>query len=243
MAASLTGTREPAAPSKWLHEALSDVERKVSTITANLEGGHDDFANGKSDDIVSARKDEIIRLLDEMIRSYTSLAQDHDHLMTEFDHFRNLSDEKQGSNDSNPYPDAGSDLSPVSGIEDLELDDFDVSLPCKPIDESSSFLGLTSSQGEIEEEGWRWDNMTAQMTELLEESAKQQEELARRNEEKREIIRVLRTEVSGLKAENKALQGCLIGPRVGSEEIRRRVNRKLSLKELVWNKLFRREAA
>ncbi|KAI4339490.1 hypothetical protein MLD38_024431 [Melastoma candidum] len=242
MAASLTGAREPAVSSKWLNDVLFDFERKVSAITVKLEGGGDKDDERKYE-IVRARKDEVIGLLDEMMRSYTWLAQDHDHLMTELVCLRNLSDEKQGSNDSDPDPDTGSDSSPVSGVEDLEPDNLYISLPCKPIDKTGSFQGRESSKGEIEEEGWRWDDMTVQMAELLGECKRQQEELARRNEEKREIIRVLQIEVKLLKAENKVLQDCLVCPRVGLEEVRRRGNRMSSLKELVWNKLFRRVTA
>lgn len=55
----------------------------------------------------------------------------------------------------------------------------------------------------------RWTELNSQVTMLMEENLHHQEELTRRNNEKREAIKELQQQIQSLKSENRALQSAL----------------------------------
>ncbi|KAF8020887.1 hypothetical protein BT93_G1332 [Corymbia citriodora subsp. variegata] len=85
--------------------------------------------------------------------------------------------------------------------------------------------------------GWemKWNDLKLQVTKLMEENLQRQAELVKRNEEKRVIIRGLRSDLNGLKAENKALQDSLICSKAVKKGYQFQITR---LKSLVLSRIF-----
>lgn len=85
--------------------------------------------------------------------------------------------------------------------------------------------------------GWEmnWNELKEQVTKLTEENLQKQAELVKRNEENRGIIRGLRSQLNGLKAENKALQDCLVRSKAVPKGIQFQMTR---LKGLVLSRIF-----
>ncbi|XP_030539544.2 uncharacterized protein LOC115747497 [Rhodamnia argentea] len=87
--------------------------------------------------------------------------------------------------------------------------------------------------------GMKWNKLKLQVTKLMEENLQKQAELVKRNEEKRGIIRGLRSRLNGLKAENKALQDCLVCSKANPKGNQFQMTR---LKGLVLSRIFGRSS-
>ncbi|XP_018715244.2 uncharacterized protein LOC104455567 [Eucalyptus grandis] len=87
--------------------------------------------------------------------------------------------------------------------------------------------------------GWemKWNELKLQVTKLMEENLQKQAELVKRNEEKRGIIRGLKSHLNGLMAENKALQDSLVCSKVVKKGNQFQM---MGLKGLVLSRIFGR---
>ncbi|OMO85511.1 KIP1-like protein [Corchorus capsularis] len=79
------------------------------------------------------------------------------------------------------------------------------------------------------------ENIQFQFTKLMEENLRQQAELLRRNEEKRETIKELRLQLEYLKSENRTLQKCLGCSKMGVKRSHSQTSRS---KGLIFGKFF-----
>lgn len=80
-----------------------------------------------------------------------------------------------------------------------------------------------------------WNELNSKVTVLMEENLQHQEELTRRNNEKREAIKELHQQIKFLKSENRALQSSLRFPKERSKPYRSPISR---LAETISNKLL-----
>lgn len=83
----------------------------------------------------------------------------------------------------------------------------------------------------------RWNELNSQVTMLMEENLQHQEEITRRNNEKREAIKELQQQIQCLKSENRALHSSLRFTKEKFKPYRSPISR---LADTISNKLWRR---
>ncbi|OMO99356.1 hypothetical protein COLO4_13346 [Corchorus olitorius] len=234
--------------SQWLHihTTLSDLEGKMKAVMTLMEQDNNLNSACQKADISFNRKSEVVRMLGEVNRSYSSLVEKYDQLMSKsqsFPHYgsssilSNSRDIQQTINQGrvvessdDPITEA-SDSRPESVVDDPDFEHYSSSFEYlnkfKP--KAAEFRKCSSERENIQFQ------LKFQFTKLMEENLRQQAELLRRNDEKRETIKELRLQLEHLKSENRTLQKCLSCSKMGVKRSHSQTSRS---KGLIFGKFF-----
>lgn len=160
---------------------------------------------------------ELIKMVEDLHKSYRLLAQNYDHLKSSsiprplfsplgsfrrVQHLRNSGDMELEASISHPQP-----FAEDPGFE-AETSNFDLR---KNSSEKKIINAVEHSNFGMPdlERKKMWDELQLEVTKLMEENLRQQAELIRRNDEKREAIKELFSQIKKLMDENRALRTCL----------------------------------
>ncbi|XP_062110711.1 protein NETWORKED 3A-like [Humulus lupulus] len=194
--------------SLWLHATLSELDENIKTMVSILEEDGDSFA--KRAEMYYQRRPQLIEVLNELHNSYRWLAEKYDQLIIRsqsqsHDHnvrprpviksLRQLHQRKYPLQEDN------------NNNNNHNADDGDMKKTRS--DERFYDLEIINGGGDDDDDdaGKIWRGK--EVSELTEEHLRQQDELIRRNEKKRERIKELSSQVKRLMEENGALKACL----------------------------------
>ncbi|KAI3899960.1 hypothetical protein MKW92_034883 [Papaver armeniacum] len=210
--------------SPWLQATLNDLDDKMKAVVSLImQDDGDTFAQRA--EMYYKNRTQLVKMMEEFHRSYRCLAERYDRLRPESDHslnsFLNIeSSQNIDSNGANGNSNAGtSDPNPATSVcaaEDPESD---------TVEHDSHDAELLDTKEECEtdntdekekcgrqivmsccDEGDMWLEMKMQVSKLIEENIKQQSELIRRNNQKREAIKDLCLQLDKLTEENMILR-------------------------------------
>ncbi|XVF57706.1 hypothetical protein PTKIN_Ptkin07bG0003600 [Pterospermum kingtungense] len=224
--------------SQWLHATLSDLEEKMKAMVTLLEEEEDDNSSCQKDHVSPNKKQQLVQMLGELNRSYFSLAHKYDQLRSKSQtiphsvssSLSSNSSEIQESSNKRRVVEVSDDPIPDehyrSGFEYMNklADDLILTEQCslsfmtKPnidlSDEEDVVLNINHGFQRFKPKEYAENTsfqLKFQFTKLMEENLRQQAELLRRNEEKRQTINGLRLQLEQLKSESKVQhqQKCL----------------------------------
>ncbi|XP_059446906.1 protein NETWORKED 3C-like [Corylus avellana] len=201
--------------SEWLQTTISDLDKKTKLMLSIIEDDGVSFA--KRAEMFYNSRPELIKMVEDLHKSYRLLAQNYDHLKSSsiprpflsppgsfrrVQHLRNSGDMELEASISHPQP-----VAEDPGFE-AETSNFDLR---KNSSEKKIINGVEHSNFGMPdlERKKMWDELQLEVTKLMEENLRQQAELIRRNDEKREAIKELFSQIKKLMDENRALRTCL----------------------------------
>ncbi|XP_010250557.1 PREDICTED: protein NETWORKED 3A-like [Nelumbo nucifera] len=257
---------DSACQCPWLQATLSDLNEKTKAMLVLIQEDGDSFV--QRDEMYYKRRPELIKMVEEFHRSYRSLAERYDQLRSKpgssllvqsrfsspsnsFKHMRTKESTRSSSTDAKLET---SESRPESVVEDPDFEIRDhnqkegrceaLLLDAKEVDEKVSGFGVDLNLvGDFPVDSFERESTSSelrfQVWKLMEDNLRQQEELIRRNDEKREAIKDLCFLVDRLMNENKALQNCLRCSEVGRKQNKSHISK---LKRLIFGKLFRGDA-
>ncbi|KAK9117677.1 hypothetical protein Sjap_016624 [Stephania japonica] len=222
--------------SPWLQSTLSDFDEKAKAILALVQQEGDSFAERA--EMYYKSRPQVIKMVEDLNRSYVCLAERYDHQIRSQASFRTITGSSSSSNSfrhankrfSTSYGDSEFDGRNSRRASIDEIVDCDTSCKGKVDDERQISLdnmrvlmdkntgyegGRRSLDGEDHkafgsaEKERIWSHMRCQVAKLMEDNLRQQTELIRRNDEKREAIKELCLQLDKVVDENKRLQKCL----------------------------------
>lgn len=202
---------------------LSELDKKMTAILRLIQEG-----DTKSED----RRSQLIQMVEELNKSYRSLAEKHEQLRSQSARF--FYSRSSSSSALNwrkiHHVNIESNSNRVSGSSvDLQLESFNSHT--EPVVEDPDVV----IKEPLEKESM-WFELRSEVAKLMEENLRQQAELIRRNDEKREAIKELNLQLDRLMAENKALWSLI----KCSKDIMKHNNSPMSkLKDLLLGKFFR----
>jgi hypothetical protein len=197
---------------------IADLDNKTKLMLSIIDDDGVSFA--KRAEMFYNSRPELIKMVEDLHKSYRLLAQNYDHLKS-----------------SSINPRAFSPLGCFRRVQhlrnssgEMELEAF-ISHP-QPVAEDPGFEAETSNfdlrkknsnekkiiNGGVEHSKFgmpdlkrtkMWDELQLEVTKLMEDNLRQQAELMRRNDEKREAIKELFSQIKKLMDENRALRTCL----------------------------------
>lgn len=213
--------------SQWLQTNLSELDEKIKVMLSIIEEDGDSFA--KRAEMYYKRRPQLIKVLEDLHKSYRSLAEKYDQLRSDnhsgnprsFSPFRSLR-QIQNFEAKLVLPETPTSENNSTSI-DHETCDHDHHLlnnAKKTIfqtddikkDTNGIIFGGDFEVLELRDKAAMWSQK--EVSELIEDHLKQQAELVRRNEEKREKINELRCQINRLLDENGVLKSCLASSKV-----------------------------
>ncbi|XP_077251812.1 protein NETWORKED 3C-like [Tasmannia lanceolata] len=217
---------------QWLQSTLSDIDEKTDAMLKLIEEDGDSFA--QRSEMYYKKRPELVKMVEEFHRSYRSLAERFYQLKVESTQ-TTQSSSSSSSNYIKQAQDSHSSTKLALGCDDdsklenpnsnpesvVEDPYFECEQKCTAITEIEGFdkkINGFKTSHEIEEDfemnsflekDKTWTELRFQVSKLMEDNIRQQTELVRRNEEKREAIKELSSQLDRLMDENRALQNCL----------------------------------
>ncbi|KAF4390496.1 hypothetical protein F8388_005993 [Cannabis sativa] len=165
--------------SLWLHTTLTELDENIKTMVSIIDQDGDSFPK---------KRPQLIKVLNELHNSYRWLAERYDSLI-----IRSHQSHDYHYNFQRPR-------SMIKSLRQIHHDDMG-----KTISHEENFYDLEIINGGGDDKMWRGK----EVCEMIEEHLRQQDELIRRNEKKRERIKELSSQVKRLMEENRALKACL----------------------------------
>lgn len=208
---------------------MAELDEKIKVMLSIIEEDGDSFA--KRAEMYYKRRPQLIKVLEDLHKSYRSLAEKYDQLRSDhhlgnpiarsFCPFRSLR-QIQNYEAKLVLPETPTSDNTTS-IDHETCDDHDHHLlynAKKTIFQTDDIKKDTNGiifRGDFEvlelrDKAVMWS--PKEVSELIEDHLKQQAELVRRNEEKREKINELRCQISSLLDENGVLKSCLASSKV-----------------------------
>ncbi|WCJ26746.1 Kinase interacting (KIP1-like) family protein [Euphorbia peplus] len=201
----LDARNRPSNLSPSLQAILSDLDEKIRIIVNLIEDEGDSFTERA--ELFYKRRPELLNVLHQLHQSYQNLADSYDkircaettrvaQLRSPFSSLRlrqmSVSSVKteEESPHSDPQPQPQS-----SGLEDAITEGIEAK----------------EAVSETEEKENAWEDVKPKVSNLIEDHLRQQTELIRRNDEKREMIKQLRGQISRLMEENRAMKSFISG--------------------------------
>ncbi|KAK9120195.1 hypothetical protein Scep_018288 [Stephania cephalantha] len=249
--------------SPWLQSTLSDFDEKTKAILALVQQEGDSFAERA--EMYYKSRPQVIKMVEDLNRSYVCLAERYDHQIRSQASFRTITGSSSSSNSfrhaskrfSTSYGDSELDghYSRRASIDEI----VDCNTSCKGKFDDERQISLDNMRvlmnKKIGYEGGRrsldgedhkafgsaekeriWSQMRCQVAKLMEDNLRQQTELIRRNDEKREAIKELCLQLDKVVDENKRLQKSLQCSKTYCEATNQSQISKL--KSMILNKLL-----
>ena len=197
---------------------IADLDNKTKLILSIIDDDGVSFA--KRAEMFYNSRPELIKMVEDLHKSYRLLAQNYDHLKSSsiprafsplgcfrrVQHLRNSSgDLELDASISHPQS-----IAEGPGFDEAETSNYDLrkknSNEKKIINDGveDSKFGMPDLKRTK-----MWDELQLEVTKLMEDNLRQQAELIRRNDEKREAIKELFSQIKKLMDENRALRTCL----------------------------------
>ncbi|KAJ8759377.1 hypothetical protein K2173_006897 [Erythroxylum novogranatense] len=220
--------------SQWLRASLSDLEKKTSMMVNIIQNNGDTFA--ERSETFYKRRHELVEIVKHLHESYQALAEKYNQLRSEWLGVARLSLSSPSLDSSKQlqflldffkenktttmleastfYPEFVTKKHSGTETQDISLEHGVLSQMEAEIvgDKSLRKIINGNDEGDVRLEGEElWNELRLKIWKLMEENMRQQAELAKRNDEKREIIKHLQSVVNELMEENRALKSCLPG--------------------------------
>ncbi|XP_012446150.1 uncharacterized protein LOC105769809 [Gossypium raimondii] len=234
---SLAATAIPQQ-SQWLQTSLSYLEEKMKAMMTLLQESDNSKSSCQMAHISHNWKQQLVQMLGELNRAYCSLAHKYDQLRSKSKRVLEASNDPIREAFDTCHEPVMDDSDYEHHISDFEYlnklaDDLVLTRQCnmsfmkKPEEQTNrEFSDEEDVVLKVNDEFQRFKPKAAefekestwfQFTKLMEENLRQQAELLRRNNEKRETINRLRLKLEQVKSENKILQlqKCLYCSKVG----------------------------
>ncbi|EEF50103.1 protein NETWORKED 3A [Ricinus communis] len=179
--------------SPWLQAILSDLDHKVKTIVNLIQDDGDSFTERA--EMFYKRRPDLLKILKELQESYCLLAEKFDRLRSPSSIINTAVNTRLQDTDQ---------TSPI--FKNLNMEQhIDIDAATNEGIENNGGDNLRRDGAEEEK---IWSGLRLTVSKLIEDNRRQQAELIRRNDEKREVIKQLREQISRLMEENRALMGC-----------------------------------
>ncbi|GLT64001.1 hypothetical protein SLA2020_365210 [Shorea laevis] len=147
--------------SEWLQTSLSDLDKKTKLMLSIIEDDGVSFA--KRAEMFYKSRPELIKLVEDLHKSYRVLAQNYDQLKYS----------------SSILPTPRPFISPVGSSNERGV-----------VEKKINGVGNFGIMPDLERKKM-WEDLQLEVTKLMEDHLRQQAELVRRNDEKREAIKEL----------------------------------------------------
>ncbi|KAJ4711493.1 protein NETWORKED 3A-like [Melia azedarach] len=174
---------------QWLHTTLSGLDKKRRTMLDIMQDDGDSFA--KRAEMYYKKRPELVEMVEDLHKSYRSLAENYDKLK------------------SAGLPKFLSSSNRTKIVEDSNMEDHvDESLISKEVN-NKRMMNCTVELSTLLVREKNSDELKTKVSKLLEDNLREQAELIRRNDEKRQVIKQLSSEINCLKDENVVLKNRL----------------------------------
>ncbi|XP_065853427.1 protein NETWORKED 3A-like [Euphorbia lathyris] len=225
----LDSRNRPSNLSPWLQAILSDLDEKIRTVVNLIEDEGDSFTERA--ELFYKRRPELLSVLRDLHQSYQNLAENYDkirsaetarvaQLRSPFSslRFREMSLTKVKTEEESPNPDP----QPQTSLTKVKTEEGSPTPDPQPqtsavedaiTEGTEAKEALSENEGEGEKEN-TWEEVKPKVSKLIDDNLRQQTELIRRNDEKREMIKQLRGQICRLVEENRAMKSFISGYKV-----------------------------
>lgn len=225
------------------------MDEKIQSMVNLIQDDGDSFVERA--ERFYKRRPELLKIVQDMYNSYLRLAEKYDQLRSAesipASYFRPSpsssstlkllrNTNKENTSQSQPVHKEGSDPeTQASSFEQYSFHEPVSYKQCKTEEDKNGSnmneggLNQIITGGDSEENEKIWNQTRQKLSKLIEDNLKEQNELIRRNEEKREVIKQLGAQIIRLMEENRALKSCLPGYKM---DMRRSESRASKLKGL-----------
>lgn len=163
---------------------IADLDKKTKLMLSIIEDDGVSFA--KRAEMFYKSRPELIKLVEDLHKSYRLLAQNYDQLKYS----------------SSILPTPRPFISPLGSSNERGV-----------VEKKINGVGNFGIMPDLERKKM-WEDLQLEVTKLMEDHLRQQAELVRRNDEKREAIKELFSQIKRLMDENRALRSCLASHRL-----------------------------